>query len=197
MPKNLTKYIFSVFCCCFFIHAAAKLPGTMEENRKGNFVEQATASHLNQTWKYIGAAWYQKEIEIPESWRDKQLKLFLERTKVTQVWIEGQLIGKSTLLSAPQVYNLTGKLNPGKHTLTIMVDNSPKLVSVGGSHALSDHTQTNWNGIIGEIYLQAVPNLNINKIRLTPDVKNKAINVELNLLNAEQYKGKVTVEMQA
>src|SRR5690606_4394899 len=45
-----------------------KLPGTMEENRKGNFVEQPTASHLNQTWKYIGAAWYQKEIEIPESW---------------------------------------------------------------------------------------------------------------------------------
>lgn len=174
---------------------AVRLPGSMEGNKKGTYVQKPSSSFLNQTWQYIGAAWYQQEIEIPASWKKKQVKLFLERTKVTQVWVDDQLIGRSTLLSAPQVYDLGEKLTPGKHRLTIMVDNSPKLVSVGGSHALSEHTQTNWNGIIGKMYLEAAGQLKINWIKVTPDVKNKAAQVRLSLRNRHPSTQKIIVEI--
>ncbi|TZF83233.1 hypothetical protein FW774_13160 [Pedobacter sp. BS3] len=174
-----------------------KLPGSLEENQKGTIVSEATTAHLNQTRQYIGAAWYQQEVDIPGSWKDKQVELFLERTKATRVWVDRQFVAKSTLLSAPQVYNLTGKLAPGKHRLTILVDNSPNLVSVGGSHALSEHTQTNWNGIIGDMYLEATGKLKIDRVRLAPDVKTRTVNMALSLLNAGQYSGNIVVELQA
>ena len=174
------------------------LPGSLEENGKGKKVEQTSSKFLNQTWQYIGAAWYQKEIVIPSTWKDKQLQLFLERTKVTQVWIDNQFVGGSTLLSAPQVYNLSKKLTPGKHILTIMVNNSPQLVAVGGSHALSEHTQTNWNGIIGKMYLEAAADqLHINWIKVATDVKQKVANVQVSIRNLNPIQQRVVVELQA
>ncbi|MGV3507865.1 MAG: sugar-binding domain-containing protein, partial [Sphingobacteriaceae bacterium] len=172
-----------------------KLPGSLEENKKGKRVEKASSKYLNQTFQYTGAAWYQKEIDVPASWANKHVELFLERTKVTQVWIDGKPIGRSTLLSAPQVYDLTTTLTPGKHVLTIMVDNSHHLVSVGGSHALSEHTQTNWNGIIGKMYLEASEKLRIDWVRVDPDIKNKVANaqVKISSLAGEKFK----VELQA
>lgn len=173
-----------------------QLPGSLEENKKGVFVQQPSTSGLNQTFKYIGAAWYQQEINIPTSWAGKRTVLFLERTKVTQVWIDGQHIGRSTLLSAPQTYDLGEKLTPGKHRITVMVDNSPKLVSVGGSHALSEHTQTNWNGIIGKMYLEAANPLQIAAIRITPDVTNKTAKVQLHLKKHHPSTRKITIALQ-
>jgi len=46
---------------------------------------------------------------------------------------------------------------PGKHTLTIRVDNRMVLDVGENSHSISDHTQGNWNGIVGEIRLDATP----------------------------------------
>lgn len=178
------------------LHDEITLPGSLEEHNKGNKVTQVTTKYLNQSYQYVGTAWYQKEIEIPATWRNKLVQLFLERSKVTQVWIDGKLIGRKTLLSAPQVYEFK-ELVPGKHTLTIMVDNSPKLVAVGGSHALSEHTQTNWNGIIGKIYLEAAEKLKIDWLKVTPDVKNKTVNVSAKILNLQGKAQKITIQLQA
>lgn len=174
-----------------------KLPGSLEENGKGKRVEKASSKYLNQTFQYTGAAWYQKEIDVPASWANKYVELFFERTKVAQVWIDGKPIGRSNLLSAPQVYNLTTALSPGKHVLTVMVDNSHHLVSVGGSHALSEHTQTNWNGIIGKMYLEASEKLRIDWVRVTPDVKNKVANVQVKVSSPVDEKLKVELQASA
>jgi hypothetical protein len=173
------------------------LPGTLEENKKGHYVTRPTTNFLNQTYKYEGAAWYKKEIVIPASFTNKQVTLFLERTKATHVWIDDTLVGHSELLSAPQVYALPGKLLPGKHTITIQVDNTPALFPVGGSHALSEHTQTNWNGIIGNIYLEAVTPVNINRIKVTPHIKNKMAQVQVSIVNNKTTSEKIQIELQA
>ena len=46
---------------------------------------------------------------------------------------------------------------PGKHTITILVNNGPGSVPAGitGSHSWTENTQTNWNGIIGKLCLEA------------------------------------------
>lgn len=173
------------------------LPGSLEEQGKGVFVKDSTTDHLSQTWKYVGAAWYHKEIEIPEHWKDKQVRLFMERTKATQVWLNGEWMGECKVLLAPQVYRFEKPLTPGKHTLTIRVDNSPNLTPVGGSHALSVHTQTNWNGIIGELFLEAIPAIEIYQMKLTPKVADKRVEVKLNLKNNIHAKQQVRIELQA
>ncbi|HSC55258.1 MAG TPA: glycoside hydrolase family 2 TIM barrel-domain containing protein [Phnomibacter sp.] len=125
---------------------------------------------------YVGAAWFQKSITIPSSWEGQHIELFIERSHwETTVWIDGEPIGMQNSLSTAQIFDLV-KLKAGEHQLTIRVDNRIKDINVGpNSHSISDHTQTNWNGMIGEISLSAKPQIFIDHVQLYPDVKAKKV----------------------
>ena len=126
---------------------------------------------------YKGAAWYQKEVTVPGDWDKKRIVLFLERCHwQTTVWVDGVLAGSQNALGTAHVYDLTSLLSSGKHRITICVDNRIKEVNVGvNSHSISDHTQTNWNGIVGKICLQAQPSLFIDDVQLFPDLQMKQV----------------------
>lgn len=64
--------------------------------------------YLSQPVKhYLGAAWYQREIEIPAAWRGKRVALHLERTRwKTDVYLDEKLIGTNTSLVAPHEFDL-------------------------------------------------------------------------------------------
>ena len=132
------------------------LPGTTDTNRKGDSIQwKGETTHLSRPFSYKGRAWYRRTVEIPESWTGKPVYLTLERTKPTKVYVDGALVGKGTLISTPQRFDLTESLTPGTHELAIMVDNGsgvPEQV-YHSSHAYTESTQTNWNGIIGDITL--------------------------------------------
>ena len=131
-----------------------QLPGTTDTNKKGDFTAKSEeTTHLTRPWSYKGRAWYQREVEIPTNWKGKSVYLFLERTKPSEVYIDGKLVGTSNDISTPQVFNLTKVLKPGKHQLSIMVDNGSGIPEqiYANSHAYTEDTQTNWNGIIGKI----------------------------------------------
>lgn len=170
------------------------LPGTTDENQKGNKNEAIEINSLNRRYTYTGKAWYQREINIPDNWEKKTIKLFLERTKATEVWVDGIYLSQHKSLVSPHIYHVADALSPGKHILTISVDNTPDLFPVGGSHALSEHTQTNWNGIIGKIQLLATDKVYIHSVKLYPDVPNKNVKVVFNIKNPdkENINGKVT-----
>ena len=132
------------------------LPGTTDTNKKGDYTARSEeTTHLTRPWSYKGRAWYQREVEIPADWTDQTVYLMLERTKPSEVYVDAQLVGCSNDISTPQVFELTKSLTPGKHTLTIMVDNSSGVPEqlYASSHAYTEDTQTNWNGIIGRIEL--------------------------------------------
>ena len=137
-----------------------QLPGTTDTNKKGDFTAKSEeTTHLTRPWSYKGRAWYQREIEIPASWKGKSACLFLERTKPSEVYIDGKLVGTSNDISTPQVFTLPKALKPGKHALAIMIDNGSGIPEqiYANSHAYTEDTQTNWNGIIGRIELSTVP----------------------------------------
>ena len=100
---------------------------------------------------YAGMAWYRREVTIPESWKGKSIRLIMERTKSTNVWIDTVLIGSNTDLSTPQYYDLSTELTQEKHLITILVNNGRGSVPDGltGSVAWPEPAQGNWNGIIG------------------------------------------------
>ena len=133
-----------------------ELPGTTDTNMKGDLVNKYDeTTHLTRRYSYRGRAWYQHEIEIPADWKGMPVYLFLERTKPSEVYVDGKLMGSSNDISTPQVYNLSSALTTGSHNLSIMVDNGSGVPEqlYASSHAYTEDTQTNWNGIIGEIYL--------------------------------------------
>lgn len=133
---------------------------------------------------YKGVAWYQRDIEIPKNWTGKRVVLSLERTHwETSVWVDGRFIGTNDSLSTPHEYDL-GSLTPGKHALSIRVDNR-MIIDIGeNSHAMSDHTQGDWNGIVGKIELRATPLVWLEDVQVYPDVEKKSALVKLRIGNA-------------
>ena len=119
---------------------------------------------------YIGQAWYQRDITIPDSWRGKRVVLTLERPKwQTTVWIDDKKIGSRRSLVAPHEFDV-GVLEPGSHRLTIMVDNSMILPYRPDAHGVSDSLGMSWNGITGEIKLEATSPVWIDDAQVFPKV---------------------------
>jgi len=158
------------------------LPGTTDENKKGTKADERRDDRLSRVYDFKGPAWYQRRISIPGSWRDRRIMLYLERTKYTRVWVDTTDCGTQDGLSAPQVYDLTASLTPGEHTLTILVNNA-KVPPVGPAHALDERTQTNWNGIIGRLELQASAPVWLDDIQVYPDIEKKGAMVHIILGN--------------
>ena len=173
------------------------LPGTLDDEGYGtpNTLEPAinnyVMSNLARKHQYIGKAWYQKEIEIPSDWKDDAITLSLERVLwESTVFVDGKKIGSANSLIGTHDYDLS-EISPGKHTLTIVIDNSNKFpdINVAGSkypdkvnqdmaHAYTNHTQIKWNGILGDLVLKAstknnpmnlqvYPSEDLNKLKIT------------------------------
>lgn len=137
-------------------HTTVMLPGTMDTNRKGVPIgRKDETTHLSRLYSYKGKAWYERTVVIPKMWRRHRVTLFIERTRPTWLYVDGVLVDSCNNISTPHRYQLA-PLTPGAHTLRILVDNGsgvPEQV-YGSSHAYTEDTQTNWNGMIGQLYLE-------------------------------------------
>ncbi|MFV0470483.1 MAG: sugar-binding domain-containing protein [Paludibacteraceae bacterium] len=212
------------------------LPGSMAENRKGDDVTlntQWTASIYDSTFfynprlkkyrepdnlkipfwltpvkYYVGAAWYQKEVVVPENWKNTKVILFLERPHYeTRLWINTVEAGIQNSLSVPHQFDIGKYLKKGKNTITLCVDNRTKDINVGkDSHSITDQTQGNWNGIVGKIELQSMPISHIQNIQVFPDITNKKAVVRLKIngksdgivtLKTESFNSKISHKINA
>lgn len=140
---------------------------------------------------YAGAAWYQREVTIPESWTNQRVVLRLERPHwETQVWLDGRAVGTNRSLSTPHLHDLGMGLAPGTHLLTLRVDNR-LVVDVGiNSHCMTDHTQGDWNGVVGRIALEATAPVWIEDLQVFPDSDNERVLIRGLLGNAGGEPGK-------
>ena len=160
------------------------LPGTTDEGGKGIMNTARYVDRLSRKFEYCGQAWYQREVSIPEDWKDKEITLLLERCHwETAVYVDGNPIGTEEHLITPNRFNLTAQLTPGVHTLTICVDNRLKYPMDQWNHGTTEYTQTNWNGIVGKIELQAREKTYIQSIQAYPDIDQKTVACRLKLNN--------------
>lgn len=147
---------------------------------------------------YVGPAWYQRDVIIPRGWQHKRVVLELERCHwQTTLWVDGNCLGTRDSLSTPHVYDLSGRVPPGKHTLTVRVDNR-LVVNVGpNSHSVSDHTQTNWNGIVGRVRLAATDRVWLDGVQVYPDVPNRQARLRIVIKNATGKAGEAELKLRA
>ncbi len=148
---------------------------------------------------YQGAAWYQKEVIIPAGWKGQNIRLYLERCHwESRVWVDNLESGMRNSLGTPHSYDLTEQLTPGKHTLTVCIDNRTKEIDPGmNSHSISDHTQTNWNGIVGQLFLEARSSVNIENIQIYPDILNRRITAKLKVVNPTGKVAGIKIDLSA
>ncbi|WP_029906747.1 glycoside hydrolase family 2 [Prevotella sp. 10(H)] len=182
------------------------LPGTTDDAGKGipNTLEPSIGKpqilHLTRKNSYVGAAWYKKEVVIPSDWKNKTIALNLERVIwETSVWVDGKAVPvKGESLIAPQYFDLTEYLTPGKHTICLRIDNSKKYdISINDKcHAYTNETQIMWNGVIGDISLKAHDPVSIKQIDVYPNVKDKNILVKVHLNNSgKEVSGKLSASV--
>ncbi len=150
------------------------LPDTTSHAQKGIKNNDRCSGFLTDTYSFEGYAWFERKFSVSEDMLDKELILVLERTRKTTVYLDGVKIGYEDSLCAPHRFKLEN-VTVGTHTLTICVDNTD--YPTKGGHLTSPDTQTNWNGIIGEISVLVRPKANINNVQIFPDVDKNGINV--------------------
>lgn len=148
------------------------IPGSLEEQGKGNSSETHQIGTWTKQYTYEGSAWYIRQFHVPSSWNDQTLTLVIEGAHwKTEVWIDGTHVGTGDSLVAPHKFDVTTLLRTDvKHTLVIRVENRMKL-ALEQSHIHSQHTATNWNGITGGVRLEVKPSIAIANVRVKSDAK--------------------------
>ncbi|WP_104383499.1 sugar-binding domain-containing protein [Sphingobacterium sp. HMA12] len=174
-----------------------KLPGTTDDAGLGTAnslipaLTKPQLSHLTRKHRYVGAAWYSKELFIPKGWTGKEMILKLERIIwESNVWVDGvEIPQKQRSLVGSHEFDLSSFLKAGKkHRLTIRIDNRKKLgISVDDmAHAYTDHTQIMWNGIIGSMYIEALDKIHIKQLSTFPVLSAKRVDLKVVLTNKTQ-----------
>jgi beta-galactosidase len=133
---------------------------------------------------YVGPAWYQRDVDIPEAWRGRRVVLFMERPRwESTVWVDSAPAGSNNSLVAPHSYDL-GALAPGRHRLTVRVDSSMLLPYRPDAHSVSDSLGGSWNGIVGRIELNATAPVWMEDAQVFPDVRKRSVLVKVRVGNA-------------
>lgn len=66
----------------------------------------------------------------------------------------------------------------------LCVDNRVKNIDPGeNSHSISDHTQGNWNGVVGDMFLEVKPEVNVSSVKIMPERLAKKVSVSASLMN--------------
>ncbi|QXU39952.1 sugar-binding domain-containing protein [Pedobacter sp. D749] len=170
-----TKWTGSIYDSSYFFH-----PRLEKYRKPGNL---KMPFWLTPAKHYTGAAWYQKDILIPSSWKGKRMVISLEYPhSETRVWIDDIEIGTQYTFVVAQNFELPANLKAGKHTITLLIDNRIKAINVGqDSHSLTDHTQGNWNGVVGKMEVTAGSPVYFEDIQVYPDLKKKSAKVKIQL----------------
>ena len=88
-------------------------------------------------------------------------------------------------------------LAPGKHRLTFCVDNTIKYNLGKDAHSTSEHTQTNWNGVVGRIELRATDPVWIEDVQVYPDLDKKTALAVVKVGNATGRSLEASIDVQA
>jgi beta-galactosidase len=96
---------------------------------EGEFKEDAT-SQGSGGYLPMGIGWYRKQFTSPEMMKYQQFSIEFDGVYMnSDVWINGQHLGKHVYGYTGFSYNLTPYLKKGKNTIAVRVDNSLQLSS--------------------------------------------------------------------
>lgn len=108
------------------------------------------------------------------------------------MWLDDREIGSNRSLVAEHAYDL-GLLAPGRHRLSVRVDNRMLMAYQPDAHSVSDSLGMSWNGIVGKLQLRATSPVWLDDVQVYPDVADKTVLVAIAIGNAGGRVGSGTV----
>ena len=169
------------------------LPGTTDDAGLGErdtlpiALSKPQLLHLTRKNRYVGQASYSRRINVPKDMAGKPLRLTLGRVLWrSELLVDGKPVGGfQESLTTPHEFIIEDGLSEGEHTVTLNIDNSKQYdISVNNlAHAYTDDTQIMWNGVLGDMTLDVVPDVEVDALNIYPDVTDSGIDVVLQLRN--------------
>ena len=174
-----------------------QLPTTVSQAKKGTPHSKTETGFLTDPYEMFGYSWYQKTIALPFSdisdIKDKQFELTLERTRISHVWVDGVFVGSCDSFIIRHSYDLTDFIQTLRPVITIMVSNTD--YKVPGGHLTSPDTQTNWNGILGEISLIIREDVKLGPIYAQCDFAEKSFHLHIPVHYASSVSGPAQIQV--
>lgn len=169
-----------------------RLPGTLDMAGVGKpntlkaAMEKPQLLRLTRKVNYIGPCTYVREIAIPRNMSGQPLRLAMERVLwKSSLKIDGKPVAdENTSLNSPHSF-VVPPLTEGKHSFEITVDNRPQLdISFSNlCHSYTDDTQTIWNGVLGDFTLSVIPEIELQKPEVYPDITTGSVTLKLPVTN--------------
>lgn len=199
------------------------LPGTLDENNIGHKdcganqwhpdaalgnadgevdKDAPIATRFTRRHTYEGEAFISRSVNIDDYGNDR-LFVKAERARALKLLVDGIECKEFVhgTLSTPYIFELTG-VKPGEHELTFVSDNSypgmPK-DAICYSSAATDETQTNWNGVIGEIVMYTRPENFISAVRVYPKKSEMGfcVDVQVDVVTGKGQQARVVLSSDA
>ena len=130
--------------------------------------------------------WYQREFELPDIFEGKRILLnFGAVDYLAKVWINGEMAGWHKGGNVPFKLEITRFLKTGRNLLVVKAEDKYECVQPRGKQYWKDKPDRCWytptSGIWQTVWLEAVGEKYIDKIRITPDIDKKCVMMEMHL----------------
>lgn len=139
---------------------------------------------------FIPAMWYQRDIQIPESWKGKRTLLHFGGVDFfTGVYVDGKLVGRHWGGNSPFTCDITEYVSDGKpHSLVVRVEDDlrsgtqPTGKQSGNFYSQGCH-YTRTTGIWQTVWMEPVDALGLESVYIIPDLDNSQFIVEPSFRN--------------
>ncbi len=129
--------------------------------------------------------WYRRAFSIPRAWSGSRILLHFGAVDFeAEVWVNETLIGSHRGGYLPFTFDITGALKPGENRLTVSVwDPTDAEQQERGKQLLKPYGiwYTAVSGIWQTVWLEPVPEVSIDSLKLTPDIDRALLTVETRL----------------
>jgi beta-galactosidase len=141
----------------------------------------ANPPHIPREYNPTGS--YRRNFTIPETWKDKEVFLRMEKTaSASFVWINGNEVGYNEGAQEPAEYNITKYLKTGNNVIAVNV------YKYSDGYYLEDQDYWRLAGIFDDVWLFATPAAHIFDWHATTDFDNNYKDSKLDLdLDIKNY----------
>lgn len=140
-------------------------------------------------WEQVKMAWLRKTVQVPSGWSDKQVKLHFEAVAgMAEVYVNGKKVGENFDLFLPFDLDVTDAVSPGQQAEVLVGVRSQWLFednATVGRRIVPAGSMWGYlvNGIWQDVYLVAVPKVNISNVYVKPLVSQNELALEVTVEN--------------
>lgn len=167
------------------------LPGTTAQQQIGSYNDWRADGLLSEKYPFAGQIWLRKTVTLTPAQCRQHCLLYLERTRMTQLWVNGHCAGSETSLCTPHIYEITPYL--AEQTELVLCIRNTDYPTPGG-HMTSPDTQTNWIGVTGRMLLEFHDAVSLSDLQAFPDPAAERVTVKGILHGTASTAAEVTVQ---